>query len=59
MKILAISCSPRRNGNTVAILEEALSGAREANADVELYSVSGNVPIGLTPNLTKEDCHAS
>lgn len=41
MNILAISCSPRKNGNTVAILEEVLRGARGKNADAELYSVSG------------------
>ncbi len=41
MNVLAISCSPRRNGNTVAILEEALRGAQDAKAEVELYSVSG------------------
>ncbi len=41
MKILAISCSPRKSGNTVSIIEEVLRGAREKNADVELYSVSG------------------
>jgi len=41
MKILAISCSPRSNGNTVAILEEVLRGAQDEKADVDLYSVSG------------------
>ncbi len=41
MNILAISCSPRKNGNTVAILEEVLRGAREKKSDTELYSVSG------------------
>jgi multimeric flavodoxin WrbA len=41
MKILAISFSPRIAGNTVAILEEALRGAKEQKAEVELYSVSG------------------
>ena len=41
MKVLAISCSPRKNGNTVAILEEALRGAQDAKAEIELYSVSG------------------
>ena len=41
MNILAISFSPRKNGNTVAILEEALRGAQDEKADVELYSVSG------------------
>lgn len=41
MKILAISCSPRSKGNTMAILEEALHGAQDENADVELFSVAG------------------
>ena len=41
MKILAVSCSPRKNGNTIAMLEKALDGAREDGADVELYSVAG------------------
>jgi multimeric flavodoxin WrbA len=41
MKILAISGSPRRNGNTVAMLEEALKAARADGAEAELYSVSG------------------
>ena len=41
MKILAISFSPRVNGNTVALLNEALKGARESGAETELYSVAG------------------
>jgi multimeric flavodoxin WrbA len=41
MKILAISCSPRKNGSTVAMLNEALGAAKEEGADVELYSVAG------------------
>ncbi|MFC1873793.1 flavodoxin family protein [Chloroflexota bacterium] len=41
MKVLAISFSPRSKGNTMAILEEALNGARDEKADVELYSISG------------------
>jgi multimeric flavodoxin WrbA len=40
MKILAISCSPRKKGNTAIILEEALKGAQREGAEVELYSVS-------------------
>jgi multimeric flavodoxin WrbA len=43
MKILAISCSPRKNGNTIAILEEVLRGAKDEKAEVELYSVSGKI----------------
>jgi multimeric flavodoxin WrbA len=41
MKILALSCSPREKGNTVNLLEEALKGAQQEGAEVELYSVSG------------------
>jgi len=41
MKILGLSCSPRKGGNTVQLLEEALNGARQEGAEVELYSVAG------------------
>jgi multimeric flavodoxin WrbA len=41
MKILAVSCSPRSEGNTVTLLREALRGAEGDGAEVELYSVSG------------------
>jgi multimeric flavodoxin WrbA len=41
MKILAISCSPRENGNTVALLNTALEGAKEDGAEVELWSAAG------------------
>jgi multimeric flavodoxin WrbA len=40
MKILAISCSPRKKGNTATLLTEALKGAQQEGAGVELYSVS-------------------
>ena len=41
MKILAISGSPRKQGNTEILLNEALKGASTEGAEVELYSVSG------------------
>ena len=41
MKILGISCSPRENGNTVAMLNEVLKAAKDDGAEVELYSVAG------------------
>jgi len=41
MKILAISCSPRKEGSNVVLLNEALRGAKADGADVELYSVAG------------------
>lgn len=39
MKILALSCSPRAQGNTETLLGEALKGAQQEGAKVELYSV--------------------
>jgi multimeric flavodoxin WrbA len=36
MKIMAISCSPRKQGNTDILLNQALDGA-----EVELFSVAG------------------
>lgn len=41
MKILGLSCSPKKQGNTVTLLNEALNAAKNAGADVELYSVAG------------------
>jgi multimeric flavodoxin WrbA len=41
MKILAVSCSPRSQGNTEILLNQALQGAQQEGAEVELYSVSG------------------
>jgi multimeric flavodoxin WrbA len=40
MKILAICCSPRKNGNTAILLNEALGAAKEAGAEVELFTVA-------------------
>jgi multimeric flavodoxin WrbA len=41
MKILGVSFSPRKDGNTVAMLNEALAAAQKDGAEVELYSVAG------------------
>jgi multimeric flavodoxin WrbA len=41
MKILGISGSPRKNGVTVAMLEQALEAARADGAETEIYSVAG------------------
>ncbi len=41
MKIIAISCSPRKRGNTMAMLRKATEAARAEGAEVELYSVAG------------------
>ncbi len=60
MKILGISCSPRKKGNTVSLLEETLRGAAEHGANVELFSVSGkNIRgcDGCYACFTKGECH--
>ena len=41
MKVLGISCSPRRHGNTEILIEEALTGASGAGAESELLTLCG------------------
>ncbi len=41
MKILGISCSPRRGKNTETLLNEALRGAEQDGAQTEFFSVIG------------------
>ena len=41
MKILGISGSPRKNGNTMLLLETVLEAARADGADTELWSAAG------------------
>jgi multimeric flavodoxin WrbA len=60
VKILAVSCSPRKQGNTALLLGEALQGAKEEGAGVELYSVSGKTiePCDGCWTCTKNgECH--
>lgn len=40
MKILGIVCSPRKRGNTEILVEEALTAAREAGAESEVFLVA-------------------
>lgn len=40
-KVLGISCSPRRGGNTEILIHEALKGAKEEGADIEFLSLIG------------------
>jgi len=40
MKILGLSCSPRKKGNTIFLVKEALEGAKKEGAEVELYTVA-------------------
>ena len=60
MKVLGLSCSPRKAGNTEILVGEALDGARGEGADVELFSVSGREigPCdGCQTCLTTGKCH--
>lgn len=60
MKILGLSCSPRKVGNTEILLKEALSGAQQEGAETELFSVSGKDirPCdGCWSCMVKGDCH--
>ncbi|MBI2979889.1 MAG: flavodoxin family protein [Chloroflexi bacterium] len=41
MKILGLSCSPRKSGNTTILVNEALDGAQKEGAEIELFSLSG------------------
>ena len=41
MKILGISTSPRKNGNTELMVQEVLKGAGQEGAETELFSVAG------------------
>jgi len=41
MKVLGLCCSSRKGGNSEILLNEALQGARQEGAEIELYSVAG------------------
>ena len=41
MKVLGISCSPRKNGNTEILLGEALDSAKQSGAETLLWTVRG------------------
>ena len=45
MKILGICGSPRKRGNTEVLLKEALRGAEEAGAKVEVLFFSKSVEV--------------
>ena len=46
MKILGIVCSPRKDGNTEIMVEEALKTAREAGAETDIFLVAGKTISG-------------
>jgi multimeric flavodoxin WrbA len=53
MKILAICCSPRKQGNTEMLLKEALAAAKKEGAETELFSLAGK---NVGPCLACDTC---
>jgi len=56
LKVLGILCSPRKGGNTEILTGEALAGAKENGADVELLRISD---MNIAPCDGCETCHQS
>lgn len=56
MKVLGITCSSRKGGNTEILLLEALAGAKETGADIELMKIS-EMKIAACDGCTT--CHQS
>ena len=56
MKIIGISCSPRKGGNTDIMLDAALTSAREAGAKVETFTIVGKT---ISPCNGCEACQES
>ena len=56
MKVLGIVCSPRKGGNTEILIQEALAGAKETGADVELLNIS---EMNISPCDGCMTCHQS
>jgi multimeric flavodoxin WrbA len=60
VKILGVSCSPRKNGNTDTLVHTAIDAAQIAGAEVEFYGLSGkaiNFCDGCLACRTKGECH--
>jgi multimeric flavodoxin WrbA len=56
LKILGISCSPRKGGNTEILVSEALAGTKEAGADIELLKMH---ELQISPCDGCTTCHQS
>jgi len=54
MKVLGISASPRAEGNSERLLQEALAGAAEAGAETELFPLRG---LTISPCVACNACH--
>jgi len=56
LKVLGIVCSARKGGNTEILVKEALDGAKETGANVELLKIS---EMKITPCDGCTTCHQS
>ncbi len=56
LRIVAIFGSPRRNGNTARLLDQAVAGAREAGAEVETIVLRD---LKLSPCLEIYSCRSN
>ena len=56
MKVLGIVCSPRKGGNTEILVSEALVGAKESGAEIELLRVTD---MNIAACNGCEACHES
>jgi multimeric flavodoxin WrbA len=56
LKVLGITCSARKGGNTEILVQEALAGAKETGADVELVKIS---EMKIAPCDGCTTCHQS
>ena len=54
MKVLGIVCSSRKGGNTEILVQEALDGAKENGADIELLRIA---EMNIAPCDGCEACH--
>jgi len=54
LKVLVISCSPRKNGNSELLLKEAFKGASDAKTDVEFLRLQ---EFKIQPCLECLSCH--
>jgi len=56
LKVLGIVCSPRKAGNTEILVSEALAGAKESGAEIELLRVTD---MNIAACNGCETCHKS
>lgn len=54
MRVLVVSCSPRKNGNTELLLNESFKGALDAGADVKFVRLE---EFKIQPCLECLSCH--